>query len=356
MDDEELGRRLAGALHHEADRADPSADAWDRFQARTSAGRHTRSTGGSNARRSVRWRVPLIAAAAVTVIAVATAAIVTGRFGTIRQPTAAGPDGSGGASGVPVTIATAPGGVGAADGVGVETPPDRPSPADSVRPPSAGASTSPTITAPRTSTPSQQVSPGTVTMSFESGTPPAAALHGIVTGPDDTRSDAGRHTSDGTPLGYLTLTGDGTGGHYLWGAVGPNVLQVQIGAVQPVDPGDIDPGFHAGPNWIIDSGTGTPWSLPEATTTVWSDLGDGWHGFAVRIPSDATQVSVIAMGDDARLLQNRLWDPASGSHTDGPLAGSTGSPPVTAGTGPEFSSVAPSTAPHSGSSAAGGTS
>jgi hypothetical protein len=356
MDDEELGRRLAGALHHEADRADPSADAWDRFQARTSAGRHTRSTGGSNARRSVRWRVPLIAAAAVTVIAVATAAIVTGRFGTIRQPTAAGPDGSGGASGVPVTIATAPGGVGAADGVGVETPPDRPSPADSVRPPSAGASTSPTITAPRTSTPSQQVSPGTVTMSFESGTPPAAALHGIVTGPDGTRSDAGRHTSDGTPLGYLTLTGDGTGGHYLWGAVGPNVLQVQIGAVQPVDPGDIDPGFHAGPNWIIDSGTGTPWSLPEATTTVWSDLGDGWHGFAVRIPSDATQVSVIAMGDDARLLQNRLWDPASGSHTDGPLAGSTGSPPVTAGTGPEFSSVAPSTAPHSGSSAAGGTS
>jgi hypothetical protein len=319
MDDAELGRRLAGALHDEAGRTHPPAGAWDRFRAgldgAAPAAQPTGSSAAAAGRHPHRWRIPLIAAAAVAVIAVATAAIVPGGFGTLGHPVAAGPAGPaapGAASRVTVTIDTA------ADRTGTASP-------------KAAA---------------------TVTMSFVGGRPPTAALHGIVTGPDGSTIDAGQHTSDGTPLGYLTLSDDGADSHYLWGAVDPAVLQVQIGVVQPAQPGDVDPGFSAGPHWTIDSGEGTPWSLPEAATTVWADLGDGWHGFAVRIPGDATQISAIALGTGASMLQNRLWDPATGRASDGPLAGSTGSPPTTAGTGAGFSSsvAAP---PTSASPAAG---
>lgn len=358
--DDALGRRLADALGTEADRVQPPAGAWDRFQARvvdegmgvvSDAGRALPpaarpAAAPSPPRRgtATRWRIPLVAAAAVAVIAVATAAIVTRGSGGAGHPAAGG---SGASSADAATGATVPigdsgeaivagGGAAVVSGAGIVTFAGGPSMAAS-----QGPSQAPSTSARR---PTKDQDPGTaasVAMSFVAGRPPTAILRGTFTFPGGATAPAGGRASDGTPLGYLSMSSDPDGHRYLWGAVGPNVEQVDIGTVQPPSSGDIDPGFHSGPNWVVDSGKGTAWSLPEAATTVWTGLGGGWHGFAVRIPGDVTSVSVLALNPDGRITQARAFDPATGHPTDEQVPQTTRAPQwSSSGGGPEQSASA----------------
>ncbi len=310
-----LEDRLRRALRDGAGRRAASDSDWDEFESRLA--RPTRRRWG------IGWRAPLIAAAAVAIIAVTTSAIVTGGFGLAGRDTA-----SGAGTGTPVTISIAPPTVAAHDAGGAVD-----------GGPSTGASPagpSPIDTAP-----------GTVTLMFAGGQPPQATLRWrLAVGGASTPTAGYDTTSDGSPLGYVDTTGPTLveGHRYLWGAVGPNVAQVQIGVVQPPRPGDVDPGFHVGPHWTIDSGTGTAFSLPEAATTVWTDLGGGWHGFAVQIPRDATSASVVALSARGEFTQIREFDLAAGTATDQPLPEQT-TPPAATGTRTTLSPGAPDNAP-----------
>lgn len=303
--EDRLRRALrAGSGYRQADDAD-----WAAFQDRLARG----APRGN--RRSPRWRVPLIAAAAVAVIAVATSAVVTHGFGIGGQQTASG-GGSRWTKGVAVPIATASQVDGAAGGRAVVSAnPDVSSPP--VAPSTAGSASGQL----------SQASAGSVVMAFLGGSPPKAPLHGTITLPGGSTVDGGSHHSDGTPLGYLTLSAAfknvQNGARYLWGAVGPTVLQVQISAVVPPTPNSLDSGFHVGPHWTIDSGNGTPWSLPEAADVVWTHLGAGWHGFAVQIPADARTVSAFALDSAGRLTQSRDFNPATGKSSDVAVPGQT---------------------------------
>jgi len=173
--------------------------------------------------------------------------------------------------------------------------------------------------------PSRHAIDVTVGMFFATGTPPKADLCGVFGDRGGTSAGTGSRASDGTPLGYLSIFGAASNGaRYLWGAVGPDVVQLQVSAAVPQSSAAIDPGFHSGPMWVIDSGHGTPWSLPEAATTAWTDLGDGWHGFAVQIPGNTTEADTIALGRTGTPLQNRILDLATGTTSDGPLPKPTG--------------------------------
>lgn len=272
-----LEERLRRALRDGAGRR-PADDAdWNELASRLARrGRH-----------DIRWRAPMIAAAAVAVIAVTASAVVTGGFGAGHQAA------NGSAAGVPVPIAPEPG---------------RPSTSATVR------------------------------MIFVGGRPPAAALRGTFDFPGGITAGGGSRSTDGSPLGYLSLSGGiPNGTTYLWGAVGSSVMQVQINAITPPASGELDPGFSAGPHWTVDSGQGTPWSLPEATDVVWTDLGGGWRGFAVQLPADVTTASVIALNGSGAEIQDRQLDLAADQATDLPLASATGTPPATSPTGPGMS-------------------
>ncbi len=337
--DAALRRRLTDALGRGAERAAPPADAWGRFAARLQraqtlqqadprllvteddrrrgrgrgddpavdrAGhrvvlRNGNSTGGHDrpaaaSRRHVRWRAPLIAAAAVVAIAVAASAIVTDGFGTggRHHPAATGgPRGE--AVGITVSVAA---------------------PSEMYYPAAGSA----VAGAGRGSTASK---PGatSVVLSFTGGRPPAAALGGTFLFPGGMTAGAGPRHSDGTPLGYLAISGGlpEENARYLWGAVGPDIAQVQVTAPLPAGPGDIDPGFAGGAQWVIDSGKGTAWSSPEAATSVWTVLGDGWHGFAVQLPQGATSVTAIGLGSDGRGINARSFDLVNGSWSSSDL-------------------------------------
>jgi hypothetical protein len=299
--DDALARRLSDALRLEAGGVRPPPDAWRTHQARrdgpgdalgpTARAAATRGRGS-------HWRIPLIAAAAVA-IAITTAVIVTHGSGL---PVSGSPGGIAGTCGADVPASAAIMSVDTSNGEPVA--PAAGTAADSS--PALGATASPN---------NRDVM---VRMFFAHGTPPKADLCGVFGGMS---AGTGSHPSDGTPLGYLSIFGAASNSaRYLWGAVGPDVMQLQVSAAVPHSPAAIDPGFNSGPTWVIDSGHGTPWSLPEAATTAWIDLGNGWHGFATQIPGNATEVDAIALGRAGTPAQNRLLDLSTGKTSDGPLA------------------------------------
>lgn len=337
--DDVLADRLTDALRAEASRHGPQPGSWSRFTARIDAtaasgsrreSRHD-AMASPHRRAAARWRIPLIAAAAVAIVVVATSAIITSGFGTDMHMAGPGDSTVGSEQGVSVPIAAAgepvgPAGGGIAAG-GVAT--DGSSPTSMGTSPATGA------------TPGK--SAGLVTMSFVDGRPPVGKLHGVFTVGDGAATSAGDHVNDGMALGYLSVFGDVTGGAmYLWGAVGPDVAQVQILSPLPPSADDIDPGFSgAGEHWTIDSGQGTSWSTPEATTTVWTDLAAGWHGFAVRLPHGAKSVTAIALGSSGGQVQARQFDTATGGSANLPTLPETGAPPVTATRKPPASASGP---------------
>lgn len=311
----------------------PTSDGdWAAFESRLA-----QSSRGSTRRQAPRWRMPLIAAAAVAAIAVSTAAIVTGGFGAgsgqpMSQPAVDSTCAVAESTTTPVTVPVDSGGAAeAGSGVGGAV-------TDTTATATAGASTgtpaSPVGTSTSRAKPSAGGGPASaVTMFFAGGTPPRAHLCTTFV-PVGQGVAGNQQTSDGTPLGYLSLAGGGSdGARYLWGAVGPDVLQVQINAVQPPTQGDIDPGFHIGPHWTIDSGKGTPWSLPEAADISWTAIGGGWHAFALLLPSATLSTDAIALDNSGRPVQVRSIDLSTGAVSDGLLPQQTGTPPAGAATG-----------------------
>ncbi len=329
-----FGRRLSAALHAEADHIEAPAAAWARFQERASAANivigesegldaATISVIGPPRDRRHSWRVPLIAAAAVAAIAVATSAIATGGFGATHQAAAPGA-GADPATPVRVPVDTSYEIYAVASGSAGNAPASRP----------LGSTSASTA-----------LGPEAISMSFVDGTPPNASLSGrYVDGRGEMTpvQDAQRQRPDGTPLGYVTrgtsVIGDAPGATAwtsttLWGAVGPDVAQVQIMTALPPGPdtGGIDPGFGgAQAHWIIDTGKGTAFSAAGSETSTWTPLVDGWSGFAVQLPKDATSATVIALGATGQELQSRRFDLDTGQVTDDPIATGTGLPPASA--------------------------
>lgn len=159
-----------------------------------------------------------------------------------------------------------------------------------------------------------------VRMFFGPGAPPTADLCGIFVVPGGATDDRSRHRTDGTPLGHLSIhEGTPDGARYLWVAVGPEVTQVQLTAALTTSRTPIDTGFSPGQTWTVDSGHGTAWSSPEAGTTVWTDLGHGWHGFAVQLPVNATSVDAFALDPTGAPVQDRTFDLANQRVHDGLL-------------------------------------
>lgn len=143
-------------------------------------------------------------------------------------------------------------------------------------------------------------------------------LHGAAAG----SSSYGGVDSDGTPLGYSTVLRI-AGSVYLLAAVGPDVEQVQVQASvaalggRTASSADPDPGFTPySDNWFVDGGVGPTWSTGDTTTTRWTDLGGGWHGFALLLPWDAATADVLAFGSQGILTQIRSFDPSTGRSSD----------------------------------------
>ncbi|MBN9608970.1 MAG: hypothetical protein BGO26_14800 [Actinobacteria bacterium 69-20] len=324
-----LGRRLSAALRVEADHVEAPADAWARFQERSSATNIVigESEGPDSATVSVigpprdrkhPWRVPLIAAAAVAAIAVATSAIATGGFGATHRVASPG-GGSDASTPVRVPVDTSYEIYAMAGGAAGNPPASRPLGSTSASP---------------------ALGPEAVWMSFVDGTPPNASLSGRYVdgrGAMTPVQDAQRQRPDGTPLGYITrgtsITGDAPGvtawrSTTVWGAVGPDVAQLQIMTALPPGP---DPGFGGTQmHYTIDSGKGTVFSSPGSETSTWTPLVGGWNGFAVLLPADATWATVIALGTTGQVLQSRRFDLVTGQVADDPIATGTGLPPASA--------------------------
>lgn len=375
--DIELGRRLADALRAEADAFEASNDAWARLERRlgpdgaaeaadgadaadgAEAGdgdgpvdrdvgpavvRFPASAGSASPAASSRgsWRIPMIAAAAVVTIAVVAAVLVTRRGGHEATSSPAVACDSAASATVPVDLS---GGRQAGNAGGVAAP----SP--------TGNSASRDQPEPSSSSGSAPASPVTAFTFGFSGSPAVGPLCvAEKSGSGAERMAPTGMAGDGTPLAYLAPLRIAAA-EYLVAAVGPGVSQVQIQAM----PGagvtgtrappttEVDPGFTMVSHlWTIDGGQGTPWSLPEAATTVWTDLGSGWHGFALLLPSGAGTAEVSALDRRGLNVQVRTLDLATGRAVDGPtLTATTTFVPGTT-TGPEASS------PVEGSGSSGG--
>ena len=341
--DGEFTRCLADALAAEAVSIDPPAGAWETF-----TGRQPDHHPGRGSAPTHRWRVPLIAAAAVIAIAVGVTAVVAGHR-------ASGPASGSGApscnpaapAGVSVPVITGhedyvaaegtAAGAGPADGnADGEGSSGVPTPSAGVTAPPATTEANSDATVPSSSDPAEPRP--TITMSF-SADPPAGALCVRTAG----HPVPATVISDGTPLGYLALETVG-GESYLVMALGPAVEQVQIQAMPPDYLGGgghaappelsavtaaIDPGFDGGSSamWTIDGGQGTPWSLPEAADGVWTEVETGWHGVVVAIPDGTQTVAANALGSSGQVVQVRVVDLTTGRSTDGPVP--TATTPVT---------------------------
>lgn len=336
--DADLGRRLGDALRADADAVTPSPDAWMRLTERIAGAADDDVRGGvvvsgdepgvlndppaigatriATPRRS--WRLPMIVAAAVVAIAVVMAVVVARRS---APDTASAPASCAAATTVPVPVDLSGGEqIGWSNGAG-SAPATGGSASGGQRdlPAASDAMTSGSPTWLPGATGTGMAAPVTdIAMGF--GGPPTSAP--LCVRPAAAGSSAYRGVdTDGTPLGYLTMIRIGTLS-YLVGAVGPEVEQVQVlaspGGPSTASSDDIDPGFtDTSYHWSIDSGRGTPWSLPDATGTVWTDLGGAWHGFALLLPAGAARAEVFAIDRTGVDVQLRSIDLSTGRTTDG---------------------------------------
>lgn len=233
-----------------------------------------------------RWRAPVLAAAAVAVIAVVTAAIVTHGFQGDR---AAAP---GGADPAPVTVPITC--------------------SFTIAENAAGSANHASSTAVASEQTGDCASPGTIELSVRGTLPEAIigwklVIDGATTGGSEVRSD-------GAPLGLMTFPGVIEGYRYLWSAVGPDIAQVQLQALQG-DTDVLDPGFTSTRSaaWTIDSGDGTAFSLPDPDTVVWTEIESGWHAFALKLPDDTRLLDVTALRADGAVAQLVQYQVTEGS-------------------------------------------
>ncbi|MET3806054.1 hypothetical protein ABIB25_003063 [Nakamurella sp. UYEF19] len=119
----------------------------------------------------------------------------------------------------------------------------------------------------------------TAVLRFAGGNPGPATLCALVTGSDHITLASGSATLDGSKLGYLTMiSGEGA---YFVGAFGGATTAVTFAAGELAS----SPG-ESGPVTITASTRGV------------IDLGDGWHGYAVLAPRTASPV-IIATATSA---------------------------------------------------------
>lgn len=314
--DAALGDRLAAALRAEASSIQAPPDAWARFQDRERAtgevileaipgGRREPITPMTPPERSRRhpWRAPLIAAAAVVAIALATTAIATNGF---QGRTDAGPAASGSGSLLSGATVTVP--VDASPEIAaVINGKDGGAPASSIMDASTAVSATagPTVTVTMrfTSAPPE----GSLTSRFDF--PPGYAdnfVKGSTTAPKD------------EPLRYLSFASAAPrGASFLWGAVGPDVSQLQVVATTPVPAGAGSEATSGSATWVIDSGTGAHAYTPAvAAISVWTDMAYGYHGFALKLPAGSSSVIVHALGTDDQTIQALRLNLPSGEQTD----------------------------------------
>ncbi|HEX7373697.1 MAG TPA: hypothetical protein VF277_01895, partial [Steroidobacteraceae bacterium] len=326
--DASLGERLSEALRAEAGSVPVAPDAWARFQERE------RSEGSvisdaipleaqpvpftrSPSERRHPWRIPLIAAASVVAIAVATTAIATGGFRG-GQETAAPGAAVDPSTPVAVPIDYSYGTSGPAGAVATDPNGDRSAALASTR---------------------SDTEPVSVWMSFAGGAPPSAALSSQVELADGRKSPAEESDPDGTPLGYVTrissFFGDAPGATpgatswtstTVWGAVGPNVAQVQVDS-------ELQRSGSAQARWTIGP--------KSEAASVWTPLQTaGWNGFAVQLPKNATWVTVTAFDGEGRAIQARRIDLGTGKETDLTVPPATGQPSPSHITGTDLASRA----------------
>lgn len=247
-----------------------SGPTWEGADTASADGRHDR-VATDHARRSPtmpKWRAPLLAAVAVLVVAATTSAIVTGGF-------RGGNDTAAPKSDLPAMA------------VPISCPPAAPG--------------------------DDCAASNFVAMTFVDGDPPNAGLRWVLS-LDGWRAASYETHSDGSPLGYVTFAGAIIEGRrFLWGAAGPDVAQVQIQALMPPAPGDSGSMFSpASPSWTFDSDNGDTLAPTDADRTVWTDLGDKWHGFAVEIPLDTERVNITARAAGGAIAQQRTFTIAVG--------------------------------------------
>ncbi len=125
------------------------------------------------------------------------------------------------------------------------------------------------------------------------GTSGSSTLCALVTGSDNTTLANGAALSDGSNLGYLTvISGKQT---FLVGAFGSGVSSMTFTNPQ------------------IAGKTGANWAVTiTASTAGITDLGDGWHGYAILSPGRKADVDVTASGSDGRQIASRHLSFAGG--------------------------------------------
>lgn len=275
-------------------------------------------------RRRHPRRGPLIATTAAAAVALAAAAIATGGFGIMHRAT---PPPANPAAPVRVPVDAAHQTYIRGGG------------------PSGGAPASGAVATMEA--PSSTNGLAAVDLYFVGGAPPTGALRTRSVGGDGTESRySPDQVSDGTPLGYVIrltgITGDAPGvtawtSTAIWGAVGPEVSQVRISSnLLPIsDTGNLVPGFSgsAEAQWTIRSGTGAAPATSGPETSSWTPLVDGWNGFAVELPRDASWATVVAFGAAGQVLQDRRFDLDRGTMADlpvPPVKGATHTPTAAA--------------------------
>lgn len=332
--DAALAERLSTALNHTAAAIAPPADAWSDFQARLTetgaaaplfevpgyaeaggevgCGDGAAGVGGPTRpalvspspvgtdwtapprTRNMRWRVPLIAAASVAVLAVGVAAASTGLLG-------AGNDGD--------THAAAP------------------STSDAAPPPSSDPVGIPIVCAATESEPCTSMTGATLQFVDD----PELLLRADYVLKDEgklvTRA-GGATAGTGDPLGFLMGAGSSRV-DTVWGAESPAVATVLVQASRADGGGD-------DLSWTFDSDDSSVSSPPYSPTTtwkhaVWTEISAGWHGYAVHLPEGYTVVKVLAIGYNRASLQARTLNVATGDQThtvltavEGALATMTG--------------------------------
>lgn len=272
-----LGKQLSQALRDEARSSEPSADAWNVQLERL---RNTPVLAANQSRvRSLNWQVPVIATIVV-------AAIIVGA----------------------VTFTNS----GATVDTGSPQPHLSPCSMNSTAEVAVPIDVSNGTSTGLSDQSSQPV--GSINMFLlNKGAPPEGVLCGVFDG----KVQISR--SDQTLLGYISIydapTQDRT---YLWGVIGPGIVQLQITAISESKQRAVDPGFISTSAWIVDSGKGTPWSLPNSATTKWSAVQDGWNGFVIEVPKQARELHIFGLGKLGAPLQKRVINVASSTNSDVP--------------------------------------
>lgn len=344
--DAALGERLTSALRAEAEHVPVPGGAWERFAARTETGSAiviepdapAPAVSAPSARQHP-WRIPLIAAAAVVGLVVATSAIVTNGFG---GDDSAHPAAVGDAS-TPVRIP-----VNAAYRAFV------------LESNSGSAPASSELDVPPTGAPASRASHGngysSVSVSFPHGGPPDGVMQSRIELFNGQISPPIDNTPDGTPLGYVTrftgITGDAPGATpwsntLVLGVVGPDVARIEISSNIP---GAGNDGGAAGAGTLMarwdfvghgNAGAG------DAGAEAFTPVAGGWQGFAVSLPVDANWVSIAASTAAGEILQGRRVDLNTGTTTDQPAS------PSSASATPPFTTSTATSAPPLGTTATG---